>query len=376
MMLFSQNTVPGVATDPQITAAADSISSKISQLGAVGLKEQLHNFDWSAVLNQLSTAVSNFAMRIVAAIVIFYVGKFIIYKIHSILHRIMVRRDIDESLASFSLSFIKITLMFILIITVISILGIETSSFIAVFASAGVAVGMALSGTLQNFAGGVLILLLKPYKVGDYITYDKYQGFVKEIQIFHTVINTYDNERIIIPNGGLSTGTIDNFSSEEHHRIQWRVSLAYGDDIDKARSTAMQILAADNRIIKQDFDDTTSAKTAKSNVAAAVKSTKKSLLYRLFHHSRKTIAPLAASLTETEIPSTLKRDCTPYVAVENLNDSSVDIVIRAWTLSKDYWPTFYAISEEIYKQFPANGLHFPFPQIDVHFNKSQQNDEA
>ena len=311
MMLFSQNAVPGVAADPQITAAADSISSKISQIGAVGLKEQLNNFDWSAVLNQLSTAVSGFAMRIVAAVIIFYVGKFIIYKIHSILHRIMVKRDIDESLASFSLSFIKITLMFILIITVISILGIETSSFIAVFASAGVAVGMALSGTLQNFAGGVLILLLKPYKVGDYITYDKYQGFVKEIQIFHTVINTYDNERIIIPNGGLSTGTIDNFSSEEHHRIQWRVSLAYGDDIDKARSTALQILAADNRIIKQDFDDTPSAKTAKSDAATSAKNTKKSFLYRLFHHSRKTIAPLAASLTETEIPSTLKRDCTP-----------------------------------------------------------------
>lgn len=371
MIILSQNTVPTVAADPQITVAADSISSKIAQIGATGFKEQLHNFDWSAVFNQISTALSGFALRLVAAIVLFYVGKFIIYKIHSLLHRIMVHRDIDASLATFTLSFIKITLMFILIITVVGIIGIETSSFIAIFASAGVAVGMALSGTLQNFAGGVLLLLLKPYKVGDYIIYDKYQGTVKEIQIFHTVINTYDNERIVIPNGGLSTGTINNFSAEKHHRVQWRVSLAYGDDIDVARRVALQILAADDRIIKQDFDDV--AATSEQPVAAAdaAQFAKKSFVYRLFHRSRKKLAPIAASLVESPLPTVAKRDCTPYVAVDKLNDSSVDIIIRAWTLSKDYWSTYYAIGEEIYKQFPQNGLHFPFPQVDVHLNQSK-----
>ena len=154
----------------------------------------------------------------------------------------MLSRNVDRSLTTFLLSLFKITFFFILAIIVISILGIETSSFIAIFASAGIAVGMAFSGTLQNFAGGVLILLLKPYKVGDYIVFETHQGTVKEIQIFHTIITTYNNESIIIPNGGLSTGIINNYSREHARRLEWRVSISYGDDIDKARETILKII--------------------------------------------------------------------------------------------------------------------------------------
>ncbi|MBQ4366957.1 MAG: mechanosensitive ion channel, partial [Muribaculaceae bacterium] len=165
--------------------------------------------DWGGVITNLSNQIISLGLRIVAAIFIFYVGKFIINKIYSVVRAIMVAKNFDKSLITFLLSFIRITLLFLLIITVIGVLGIETSSFIAIFASAGVAIGLALSGTLQNFAGGVLILLIKPYKVGDFIEVGSYKGTVKEIQIFHTIITTINNERIIIPNGGLSTGTIN-----------------------------------------------------------------------------------------------------------------------------------------------------------------------
>ncbi len=153
------------------------------------------------------------------------------------------------------LSLVKIVLLFILIIIVISILGIETSSFIALFASPGVAIGMALSGTLQNFAGGVLILLLKPYKVGDFIEFQGFTGTVKEIQIFNTVLNTIDNKCILIPNGGLSSGSINNYSKEDYRRVDWTVSIAYGDDYDIARQEILRILNEDKRIVKHFLED-------------------------------------------------------------------------------------------------------------------------
>ena len=142
-----------------------------------------------------------------------------------------------------------------MLITVIGILGLETSSFLAIFASVGVAIGMALSGTLQNFAGGVLILLLKPYKIGDYIEAQGYAGTVKEIQIFHTIITTYDNKSIIIPNGGLSTGSINNWNREAYRRVDWTISISYGDDVATARKVITDILLADHRVVKEYVED-------------------------------------------------------------------------------------------------------------------------
>ena len=226
-------------TANNVKAAADST---FQQMTPDKLSQELKEMDWNNVIQTVSTQAVNFVIRIVAAIAVFYIGKFIINRLHALLRKILIRRDVDKSLSTFLLSFLKITLLFLLIVTVIGVLGIETSSFIAIFASAGVAIGMALSGTLQNFAGGVLILLLKPYKVGDYIVFGEFKGHVKEIQIFHTIITTYNNERIIIPNGGLSTGTINNFTAENHHRIEWRVSIAYGDDVNKAREVILALL--------------------------------------------------------------------------------------------------------------------------------------
>ena len=203
---------------PEMPVIPDSIpspSKELSSLKALSADE---------LINKLVSTMVDFAIHLAIAIFVFYVGKFIIGKLYSFVAGIMVRRKVDRSLSTFVLSLVRMLLYFILIVTVIGILGINTSSFIAIFASAGVAIGMALSGTLQNFAGGVLILLLKPYKIGDYIEAQGFAGTVTEIQIFSTIICTPDNKSIIIPNGGLSTGSINNWSREEFRRVQWDVS--------------------------------------------------------------------------------------------------------------------------------------------------------
>ena len=189
----------------------------------VGEVAELKSMSLQDLINRLADSAVSFAINLAIAIVVFYAGRFLIRKIYRLVSSIFIKREIDRSLSVFVLSLINMVLYFILIVTVIGILGIETTSFLALFASAGVAIGMALSGTLQNFAGGVLILLLKPYKIGDYIEAQGYAGTVKEIQIFFTVITTPDNKSISIPNGGLSTGSVNNWNREEYRRVSWTV---------------------------------------------------------------------------------------------------------------------------------------------------------
>lgn len=184
-------------TAAKIAALPDSLS----QMTPGKLQHDLKTFHWDTLVQNVTNQCVNLAFRILAAVVVFYLGKFIIGKLHHIVRAILLHRDVDKSLSSFLLSFMKITLLFVLVISVIGILGIETSSFIAIFASAGVAVGMALSGTLQNFAGGVLILLIKPYKVGDYIVFGEYKGYVKEIQIFTQFSLPTATRRLSFPMG-------------------------------------------------------------------------------------------------------------------------------------------------------------------------------
>ena len=263
-------------------------------------------------LDKLISSSVSFAINLAIAIAIFYIGRWIINRLYRFVHNIFTKRKIDASLSTFVLSMIRIVLYFILIVTVIGILGIETSSFLALFASAGVAIGMALSGTLQNFAGGVLILLLKPYKIGDYIEAQGYSGTVKEIQIFHTIINTADNKSIIIPNGGLSTGSINNYSRESHRRVDWIIGISYGDNVDAAREKILAILASDSRIISDD--------------------------------------PGRA----------------PGVVVSELAASSVNLKVTAWVASADYWGAYHAINERVYNELPEAGINFPFPQLQIH----------
>ena len=261
------------------------------------------------VISQLIDISVKFSLKIIAAVVVFFVGKWLINKLTLFVETIMTRRKTDLSIMTFTRSFINISLLIMLLIAVVGILGVETSSFIALFASAGVAIGMALSGNLQNFAGGVVILLFKPYKVGDYIVAQGMEGTVKEIQIFSTILTTSDNKTVIIPNGGLSTGAITNFSTQEKRRVEWVVGVEYGQDYDMARSVIVDLLNADKRVLKD----------------------------------------------------------PPYmIGLKELAASSVNIVIRAWVEPSEYWNLFFDMNEKIYKTFNDKGIVFPFPQLDVH----------
>lgn len=339
------------------------------------------------LINQLVTRLVHFAIQIAIAVVVFYAGRFIIRKLEGFMRNILQRRHVDASLGTFLTSMVRIVLYFILIVTVIGILGINTSSFIALFASAGVAIGMALSGTLQNFAGGVLILLLKPYKVGDYIEAQGYAGTVTEIQIFCTVINTYDNKSILIPNGSLSTGSINNWSREDYRRVEWSVGISYGDSFDVAEKAILDILRSDDDIVRQyieddrrerrlralgkdtDDEDEESEETCES-ADGDCEPRKKSWLRRLLsrHHER-----IARTIEERRVKSAVpvvKTDRSPVVVLDQLGDSSVNLKVRAWTQSSLYWKVYYEINRRIYAELPLSGVSFPFPQLDVHLNPS------
>lgn len=337
--------------------------------------EQLKNFSFNDFISDLSQRLVNFAIDVAIAIAVFYIGKFIIRRIYRLIASVLVRRQVDNSLTTFILSFVKIVLYFILIITVIGILGIETSSFLALFASAGVAIGMALSGTLQNFAGGVLILLLKPYKVGDYIEAQGYAGTVREIQIFHTVITTYDNKAIIIPNGGLSTSSVNNWSREEYRRVAWNVSISYGDSVEIARKAILDMFTDDHRIIRESsdelhlLDDTDDPHAAPSDIMPEPH--KPGLLRRIFSRKDKVKEALdrwqeARDHNIKALKPRVTRD--PSVVVNELANSSVQLQVRAWVESDNYWAVFYDYNERIYNELPSHGISFPFPQMDVHIN--------
>lgn len=300
-----------------IPALPDSVPTVKEEIG------MLKSLPFDELVNRFVSGVVTLAINLLIAAIVFYAGKFIINKIYGIVTRIMLRRRVDVSLTTFVLSFIRIVLYFILIVTVIGILGIETSSFLALFASAGVAIGMALSGTLQNFAGGVLILLLKPYRVGDYIEAMGFAGTVKEIQIFSTIITTPDNKSIIIPNGGLSTGSINNYSREDYRRVDWSVGISYGDDVDTAREAILAMLRSDVRVVAQYTDE-----------------------------------PIHEGQERT--------DRSPSVVVDQLADSAVVLKVKAWTQSSNYWGLYHDMNERFYKELPGAGINFPFPQLDVH----------
>lgn len=370
-------------------APADTVPSVHNELAS------LKNMSFDDLITKLVGDIVHFAISLAVAIVVFYAGKFIITRLYNFTAAILIRRNVDESLSTFILSFLRIVLYFILIVTVIGILGIPTSSFLALFASAGVAVGMALSGTLQNFAGGVLILLLKPYRVGDYIEASGYAGTVREIQIFSTIINTADNKSIIIPNGGLSTGSINNWSRQKHRRVDWTVGVAYGTDFQHARTIILEILASNPDVLDGNSEAeihyantcrqghpspecgiesaietpvVPPAEVAPDPVPEEAPEVKKHGLWHSLFHSDKSIKAQIArarNVSETNIV-TVPISFTPTVVIGALADSSVNITVRVWVRSEKYWSVFYDINEKIYRILPENGIEFPFPQLDVH----------
>lgn len=290
-------------------------------------KTALKNMSFDQLMDTLIHDLVHFAISLAVAILVFYVGKFIIKKLYNFVVNILNKRQIDPSLGTFIMSLVRIVLYFILIVTVIGILGLETSSFLALFASAGVAIGMALSGTLQNFAGGVLILLLKPFKVGDYIEAQGFAGTVTSIEIFNTIICTSDNKSIIIPNGGLSTGTINNYSTQAYRRVEWKIGISYGESVETARGIILDLLSKDTRVLQEKPAD----------------------------------GPSVAA---------------PVVYLASLDDSAVTLTVRAWVASANYWSVFFDHNEEFYNVITARpDLSFPFPQLDVHITPEPKDDQ-
>lgn len=261
------------------------------------------------LIQQLIDWGVNAGGRIIGAVIIFVVGRFLISFVKKLLSKILSKRHIDAGIQTFVMSLVNILLTILLIVAVIGKLGVETTSFAALLASAGVAVGMALSGNLQNFAGGIIVLLFRPYKVGDWIESQGVSGTVREIQIFHTILTTADNKVIYIPNGALSSGTVTNYSREETRRVDWVIGVEYGENYDKVESTVKRILAADKRVLATP---------------------------------------------------------EPFIALHALDASSVNVVIRVWVKSADYWDVYFDMNKTIYSVFNEEGIGFPFPQLTVH----------
>ena len=269
----------------------------------------LEKGEFSQIIQQLTTLGIEAGKSILLAALIFVVGRYIVKLVNRVVAGMMERRHMDPTIQSFLRSFVNVLLTILLIITTVSALGINTTSFAALLASAGVAVGMALSGNLQNLAGGIILLLFKPYKVGDYIEGQGVSGTVKEIQIFHTIILTADNKQVYVPNGALSSGSVVNYSSQPLRRVDLTIGVEYGTEVDAVKQALDVILQADKRVMS---------------------------------------------------------DPAPFVALSKLADSSVDFTVRVWVSGADYWPVYFDLTRAIYEEFNRRGIGFPFPQLQIH----------
>ena len=254
----------------------------------------------------------DYGPKFIGAILILIFGFWIASIITKWIARLMRKREFDPSLQPFLRSLISILLKILVIVSALGVAGVQMASFIAVMVAAGFAIGMALQGTLQNFAGGIMIMTFKPFKVGDWIEAQGFSGTVFEIRIFNTVLRSSDNKIIYLPNGGLSNSAMVNFSKEETRRVAWTFGIGYGDDADKAREVLESLIKADSRIL---------------------------------------------------------HDPEPFIAISDLADSSVNFVVRVWVKRPDFWSVFFAMNENVYKRFAKEGLNIPYPQMDVHLHK-------
>ncbi|MBC8592165.1 mechanosensitive ion channel [Oscillospiraceae bacterium N12] len=293
----------------QVTqAVADSL-----QVAADNLDQAIANADGldklALITQQLIDAGVRAGGSILKALLVFIVGRFLVSMLNKLAAKMMDKRHLDVSIKTFVKSLVNILLTILLIISVVGALGVETTSFAALLASAGVAIGMALSGNLQNFAGGLVILLFKPYKVGDWIECQNFSGTVREIQIFHTILTTADNKLVYVPNGSLSSGVVTNYNTQETRRVEWVIGVDYGENYDKVEKVIREVVAADGRILNSP---------------------------------------------------------EPFIALSALDASSVNIVIRVWVKTSDYWGVYFDMNKTIYATFNEKGIGFPFPQLTVH----------
>lgn len=270
--------------------------------------------DTERIKDQLVELVLNYGPKLLGAVAVWIIGGWVINALIRGIEKALDKSAFDETLKPFLKGLVAVLLKVMLVISVLSMLGIEMTSFVAILGAAGLAVGLALSGTLQNFAGGVMLLIFKPYKVGDFVEAQGYSGTVHMIHIFSTILKTPDNKTIVIPNGGLSTSSITNYSTEERRRVDWKFGIGYGDNVDKAKSVIQKLCDEDGRILK---------------------------------------------------------DPKVLIAVSELGDSSVNFAVRAWVNSGDYWGVFFDMNEKVYKTFGNEGLNIPFPQMDVHVHNNK-----
>ncbi len=271
--------------------------------------EAAKNGQIDQLIEQATSTGIEIGKSVLLAIVLAVAGRYVIRFINKMVARMLERRGVEPTVQSFLKSFVNITLIVLLIITVVGTLGVNTTSLAALLASAGLAVGMALSGNLQNLAGGIILLFLKPFKVGDFIEAQGVSGTVKAIQIFHTILTTTDNKELFVPNGALSSGNITNYTKNELRRVDFTIGVEYGTEIEKVKQVTLALLREDRRI-----------------------------------------------MTEP----------APFIAVKELGDNGVIYVIRVWAKASDYWDVFFNTTERIYTEYNKQGIGFPFPQIQIH----------
>ena len=271
-------------------------------------------FDWAELIELLKTTGVDLAINIVTAIAIFIIGKWVASLITKAVRSLMQKQEIDKTLETFVTNLVRMVLMVFVIIAAIGAVGIQTTSLIAVLGAAGLAVGLALQGSLSNFAAGVLIVLFRPYKVGDFVEAAGISGAVVSVQILTTILKTGDNKQVIVPNSQIMDSVITNYSTNETRRVDMMVGVSYDDNLDKVRKTIEEIIAADDRILEE--------------------------------------------------PA-----C--QIAVSELADSSVNFVVRPCVETANYWAVMFDVTETIKKRFDEEGISFPFPQQDVHLYEAK-----
>ena len=286
---------------------------------------------WHGVLD----SAIHFGLKVLVALLIYLIGAWLIRRIKRLLVRVFERRHTERTLASFICSFVSITLTVMLVIATIGTLGVDTTSFAALLAAGGMAIGMALSGTVQNFAGGIILLVFRPFQAGDFITAQGQSGTVMDVSIFSTKILTIDNRVVVLPNGALSNGTIENVSAQVLRRVEWKVSVSYGVDSNACMDAIRAILLSDKRIL-------TSADERPKN------------------HSRSAVD--TAGLT---IPD-------PTVVLSSLNTSDITFYIRAWVRTSDYWDVLYDLNNRFYTELPPQGFPFASPHMDINILSTPQ----
>lgn len=310
--------IPGLEVPANPVNVSDSLKV-VSQVIAQKIQE-----DPASFLHEVLDKLLHFGLKVLLAIGLYILGAWIISVIKRSLKRSFARHNTEGTLASFTLSLVSITLYTILIVSVVGLLGINTTSLAALMAAGGMAIGMALSGTVQNFAGGIMLLIFKPFKAGDFITAQGYSGTVTAVSIVSTKIRTVDNREIIIPNGALSNDTIDNYSSRPLRRIEWQISVEYGSNAQECIACMTSLMKKDPRILD----------------------------------------------------STTEPAADPVVLLGSLNDNDITFKARAWVKSEDYWDVFYEFNKVFYTELPKNGFSFAYPHMDVTLKASSDKEQS